>query len=380
MPPKRKSRKVEQIQPTLPVLRPPSPQTNTPDNTSNRRAQESQEIPNATIVGTQLRVMADASQLSPSQWQQVEIMRNSRLQATSSINLPATHQAPPMMLHALPAALQAPQVAIPVALQAIPEVQYTTADLRNENPTHGYPAYGNQTIQVVSEESNKQNQWIRIRESLIGTHQHPEATPKLQQFLQKLAAGHVSINAVEEERYQVINAYMSHWIQFALYRSPESYQAAVAMDYRLFLAEIASLYVSTDMRKRGFFDPPNFAGLAQSFTLSVDDLLSYKPEMVKNAAGDNFVSAIVAYQKNQEVSRTQSTQVHNTQANQVQHTQTNQFHPAPSNQVRTTTHSALPPQSNIYCNFCKKNGHTYADCRTRIRNASKPPPPQYFKN
>ena len=83
MPPKRKSRKVEQIQPTLPVLRPPSPQTNTPDNTSNRRAQESQEIPNATIVGTQLRVMADASQLSPTQWQQVELMRNSRLQATS---------------------------------------------------------------------------------------------------------------------------------------------------------------------------------------------------------------------------------------------------------------------------------------------------------
>ena len=164
MPPKRKSRKVEQIQPTLPVLRPPSPQTNTPDNTSNRRAQESQEIPNATIVGTQLRVITDASQLSPTQWQQVELMRNSRLQATSSINLPATHQAPPMR--------------------------------------------------------------------------------------------HVSINAVEEERYQVINAYMSHWIQFALYRSPESYQAAVAMDYRLFLAEIASLYVSTDMRKRGFFDPP----------------------------------------------------------------------------------------------------------------------------
>ena len=148
------------------------------EDARHKRMREHQDIPPTTQEFTQMKAVADAASMSDAQWQHAQLLRNRRTNA-----------------------------AIP---RAQPEMQpgFSTHDFLNEN--------NNQVIQVISEETTKQNLWLKLRESLIGTHSNPEAKPKLQQFLQSIMSGMIPTSIAEQERYQVLNTYMSHWLRFAL--------------------------------------------------------------------------------------------------------------------------------------------------------------------
>ena len=122
------------------------------------------------------------------------------------------------------------------------------------------------------------------------------------------------------------------------------------MDYRTFLGEVAALFTVVDQRLFGIKETANYSGLAQSFTIPIDDLLSYKPETVKNATGKNLLSSVVAYEKSL-----------------LQVTRLPDFTPAyqaPANPVVMHVPAHVPP----VCQYCKKIGHTLQECRKRSRN------------
>ena len=209
------------------------------------------------------------------------------------------------------------------------------------------------TNQVVPDDSAaKLHPWVKLRESLVGTYARPEAKPKLQEFLQNLTSGSMPLGPEELERYQALKLYQSHWIRYTLTNStiPADTIVPCKMDYRTFLGEVAALFTVVDQRLFGIKETANYSGLAQSFTIPIDDLLSYKPETVKNATGKNLLSSVVAYEKSL-----------------LQVTRLPDFTPAyqaPANPVVMHVPAHVPP----VCQYCKKIGHTLQECRKRSRN------------